>query len=589
MSRRPLLAALVTALLMVLVAGCGGLPTSGAVQNGLALGDLSDVPARVLPDGPSFGAGPEQIVRGFLRAGVGFEDDHAVARSFLTSSAASAWHPDVGTMVHTGESGFGVQQRDGHAVQVSAHGQASIDSSGHYRELPVDSRIRATFTMAQVGGQWRISSLPDGFGLWLSAPELDRIYRPFAINYVTPGESRILVPDIRWFPVSSGLATSLARAQLDPVPDHLRGAVVSGVPAGTRLAVDAVPVETGRATVELSAMALTADSLARRRMWAQFLATLGQVPSVSQVSLEVEGSTLDFLGVPELPQSPADVGFTRASAPTGAAVLRQGTKLSRVDRAHLEDFGDRPRPAPPPDDLPAIPTGWVELAMSADGDQLAAVGGDHKDLGRWKGREFFMQPKFGTGLTRPSFDGQGRLWVAGRSGGQGRVWSLDTSRPLVLARPQVVDAPWLARRDVVAFRVASDHQRAVVISRDLGTGATILELTGIVRTPDGRPRSLATPERIGRTLTSVTDVTWLDDRTVAVIGQVGTKETLRPYVVPLGGEMEPLTAADGARSITTTDGERGLILVTDDGKVLQRAGIGWQPLSTGTGFVVPGD
>ena len=66
-----------------LLSACGGLATDSAVQQGSQVGEAAVQPVRVQPDGPSLGATPDQIVRGFIRAGAGFDDDHAIARSFL--------------------------------------------------------------------------------------------------------------------------------------------------------------------------------------------------------------------------------------------------------------------------------------------------------------------------------------------------------------------------------------------------------------------------------------------------------------------------------------------------------------------------
>jgi len=60
-------------------------------------------PIRVQPDGPTTGATPDQIVRGFIRAGAGagFDDDHAIARSFLTLNVKDDWQPDSGVEVYS--------------------------------------------------------------------------------------------------------------------------------------------------------------------------------------------------------------------------------------------------------------------------------------------------------------------------------------------------------------------------------------------------------------------------------------------------------------------------------------------------------
>ena len=173
-------------------------------------------------------------------------------------------------------------------MRVTAPIVAEVDDAGRYRETPAGTSAQATFGMQKLDVGWRISVPPKGFGLWLSARDLDRIYRPFTIAYVSKS-ARTIVGDQRWFPITTGLATTLARAQLAPAPAYLAGAVQTGVPTGTVLAVDAVPIQSGRALVDLSAAALSADPDQRRAMWAQFVTTLMQVPSVTQISLTVEG------------------------------------------------------------------------------------------------------------------------------------------------------------------------------------------------------------------------------------------------------------------------------------------------------------
>ena len=215
------------------------------------MGEPAQQPIHVSPFGPVVGASPEDTIRGFLSAGYGFDDDHAIARSFLTQAASDEWKPDTGVTVHDNADASVKVTLSGRTVQVSTSPVAVLDGNGYYHEVAKGTPARASFGLARVGGQWRISSVPKGFGLWLSQYDMDRIYRPFSINYVDPVQ-RTLVADRRWFPVTAGLATTLARAQLDPVPDYLQGAVTTGVPLGTALTVAAVPVQSGRATVDLT-------------------------------------------------------------------------------------------------------------------------------------------------------------------------------------------------------------------------------------------------------------------------------------------------------------------------------------------------
>jgi hypothetical protein len=62
---------------------------------------------------------------------------------------------------------------------------------------------------------------------------------------------------------------------------------------------------------------------------------------------------------------------------------------------------------------------------------------------------------------------------------------------------------------------------------------------------------------------------------------------VRPWFVPLGGAISAGPDIATAQSITTVNAERGLIVTTDRHEVLIRAGNRWQPVGTGTDFLVP--
>jgi hypothetical protein len=590
---RPVAACVAMAVAAALSA-CGGLPTVSAVQQGSQVGEPAVQPVRVQPDGPTAGATPDQIVRGFLRAGAGagFDDDHAIARSFFTLGVKDDWLPDSGVEVFGDDSSPKVELLTPTTVRVTASIVAQVDSVGRYRETPAGTTARATFGMQELVAGWRISLPQKGFGLWLSASDFDRIYRPFTIGYVST-TARTIVADRRWFPITPGLASTLARAQLAPVPNYLNGAAQTGIPVGTTLAVDAVPIQSGRAVVDLSAAALSADPDLRRAMWAQFVTTLMQVPSVTEVSLVVQGAGLDLPGIPNRVSVMGTLGYqSDSSVSAKTAILRAGTTLSRVSPDQPSDQ-DPPRKAllpPASAGLPKIPAGWVSLALSWDGQQIAGIGGDHGDLARWQGSRNFQLAEFGSQLTKPSFDSVNGLWVAGQVGGAARVWVIDTSlSPIENAKPRQIPAPWLSKRTVVALRVASDNQRVALITSDRTGGNVQVVVAGIVRSANGAAVSLAAePLRVGWTLTAATDLAWVDDSTLAVVGRVSPKQALGPQLVEIGGKVTALSPVAGARLVTNTGGVRGVVVITDRGTVLARAGNGWQQLQTGTDFLIAG-
>jgi hypothetical protein len=358
--------------------------------------------------------------------------------------------------------------------------------------------------------------------------------------------------------------------------------------------VDAVPVQSGRAVVDLSASALSADPELRQAMWAQFVTTLIQVPSVIEVSLEVEGAGLDLPGTADRVSAVGTLGYQIDTSPSAAtAILRAGTGLSRVNSDRPPDQEQPRKPAKPAagSALPTILTGWVSLALSWSGQEIAGIGGDHADLARWRGSQMFQLAKFGTALTKPSYDSLNGLWVAGESGGAPRVWVIDTSvSPMKGAKPRTISAPWLTRRTVLALRVASDNQRVALITSDRVGGDVQAMVAGIVRTAGGAAIALSPePLRVGWTLTDASDLAWVDESTLAVVGRVGTKNALGPLQVEIGGKVTALSPVAGARLVTNTGGLRGVVVITDRGKVLARAGTGWQQLQRGTDFMIQGE
>ncbi len=590
---------------------CGGLPTGGPVQVGFGVDGPDPDPVRMLPNGPFPGDDPGSVVRGFLRAGAGFDDEHVVARSFLSPQFARSWRPAAQVTV-VGDSTLKISTA-GHDVHVGATIVASVDEAGEYHELHVPRRLSATFRVARVAGQWRIASAPRELGLWLSTSDLQRLYRAYAIYYAAPA-AKVLVPDVRWLPIGSGLATSLARAQLAPVPGYLQGAVVTGVAGDTRLALEAVPVQGGLATVDLATSGLSADPRLRQALWAQFVATLTQAPTVTQVSLEVGGSTVELPNMHGYPSLSDDVGYPSGPASVNGPgiILRDGRKLQRTsgDGVALDRSANAARGAAPV--LPQMTTGWIGLALSSDGTKLAAVGGDHADLAVWRGGQQTVAPRFATRLTRPSFDTKGWVWtggvplaqVRGKATGKGTsaaaraaargqsasssIYVFDTAAKYGSMTPATVAAPWLAGRTVLALRVAADDQRVALVTRRARGGDVRVQVSGIVRGSDGRPRSLAAPLRVGTPLSAATDLCWVDDRTLAVLGQTSATSAPRPFVASIGAATTPLAPVKGARWITSTGDLRGILVMTDAGQVYERAGAGWALQSRGTDVAVAG-
>jgi hypothetical protein len=173
----------VAATVALLVTGCAAIPTSGAVQEGAEVQAAAEDPfIRVLPRPPAEGLGPVDVVRGFLTASASFENDHAVARLYLTSDASSRWDATAGVTVYDDDRGP-VIRGDASGVQVRTQVSARIDADGLLSPQP-DRTVTSDFSLVETDAGWRISELPDG--LLLSRADIERSFRPFDLYFLTP-------------------------------------------------------------------------------------------------------------------------------------------------------------------------------------------------------------------------------------------------------------------------------------------------------------------------------------------------------------------------------------------------------------------
>ena len=512
-----------TALLLPLsLSGCAGLATTSKVraQQPISNAAVPNLDVRALP--PIEGQSAKEIVRYFLLAGVSLDDDFGVARRYLTPEAAATWVPQDGATITTGEADYRVRQAGGD-ITVSATQQATLDARGHVAEnVPVTSKS-ATFGVAEVAGEWRISRLPAGFSPWISDVDFRRVFSPHPIYYAALNR-KVLVPDVQWLP-DIGLATAVARAALASPPVWLRRVLRSTDKPGIRLAINAVPVdqETGVATIDLSPAALSTDGPTRVALWAAMTATLTAVPSVTRVELTVDGKRLAAVGVPAETLTVSDLGY-QLVAPGGAGLIaRRGTTLSWKRPGVIGSSRPSGDPDSPPEPLPSLPADYYAIAADRTGSSIAALSTDRRSVGIWKNRQLRQVPTFAGNLTRPSFTGKVAL-VAGIGGGGGRddttgagVWAIDTAPKAaqIVARP--LSMPWLRQSTVIAAKVSPEGVRVAMILRG-SDGESRLMVAGLLRNAKGVAFGISQPVPVSVGIDSIIDVAWSDDASLIVLG-----------------------------------------------------------------------
>ncbi|GAA1151618.1 LpqB family beta-propeller domain-containing protein [Ornithinicoccus hortensis] len=596
--RRVLVSALAAS--AVFLAGCAGLPIDNTVEPGLPVLGQAQQGVQVITDGPEDGMDPGQIVRGFLRANQGFTDDHDTARDYLTDEMAGQWQPTSQVLVYGGD----IQvSTDGDRVMARVSVVGTVDEDGRLTETPSGTVLNEYFEMTRVGGQWRIQDLPTSFGLWLTRPDFERLYRALTVNYAS-STSDEFVADVRWFPrypQAAGLPTALARAQLEPTPEHLRGAVRNGIPTGLDLVAGGVPVDpaTGVATVDLSGLGSGSSTEQQQLIWAQFARTLRQAPGVSGVRIQANGRTLP-VDAPEEDSvgDPADIGFTDPRPAVDFALRRVRNELTIVDPANYRLAEYSPTGGEELPELPSVPIRWVNLATDPEVTDFAAVSIDRETVWRWRAGNEQEMRQIGTELTGPSFDGAGHFWIAGASGERPRVWVVDLSVSLNQAVARPVEAEWLTERwQVLDFEVAPGGQQALIHLRDRVSGREELGLTGIVRTGDGDPDdagdpvSLTEPEPLAPTLQTVTSVGWLNPLTLVALGQRREDTVVTPFLVPVGGFLEPFAPIPGdtPTAIRGVPGDEEVVLVlTEQGRIYLPEASTWETYRPGDDLVIPG-
>lgn len=565
--------------------GACGLTVDETVRPGLEVEVPQDEGIQYQPEGPRAGMTPEEIVRGFLRAGAATGSGLAVARSYLTDEASTAWRPDdAQTIVHSDE---GVVVRDeAGLLQVSAKVVARIDTDARFSLAQASDGVIVRFGLSQVEGEWRIFDVQKDFGRFLPISRVDQMYRRYRVHYAAIGWNR-LVPDLRWIP-SDQEATRLVRAQLGRVPDHLAGAVQTDSSATLRF--DAVPVIAGVAQVDLR-RGLSVDPTVRRNLAAQLVTSLVQLPTVAEVAMSIDGSRLDIEDVDPPWTHPSQFGFVEARAPEEqSAVVRDGLRIVPVPLGDVTSLSaDIVRETDTP--FAEVPRAWTQLAVSLDGKEVAGVRSSGLEFVRWRddGSSIAVE-QFGTRMTKPVYDASGVLWVGGVGQEPGdRLWAINSALDPsdAEAAPTKVPALWLSGRRPLSISVSPDSACIAAISSAGGGGDVQIQVSGVARQPNGLPTGTATRAlRVAAVIEDAIDLTWITPTTLAVLGRRPSDPGIRPLVVEVGGLISALAPVRGARSIATTGGVRDL-LVSARASSYVRTGASWSKLASTGAVVVP--
>lgn len=506
---RPVAALLVA--VMVLLAGCAGVPSSSAPQ---AIGTVARPAPSNLPK-PTPGMDPDLLLREFLKATADPANRHLAARQFLTESASNAWD-DAGSATLIDHVVF-IETRSADRVSVTMKADilGTLSDMGVFETaegmLPDPGRIG----LVKTPGGWRIDRLPNG--VFLDWQQFQATYKRHTLYFADP-TGKTTVPDPRYLAVSDPdqLATELVskliagprpemihsvRNMLGP-PVRLNGPVTradggkSGVGRGY-----------GGARVDLDRLTI-ADARSRELLAAQIIWTLARSDIKGPYVLNADGAALDDRFADGWNTS--DVAGTDPGVDEGAAAgvhALLGGALVAVD-------GDHATPVPGAFGRTPDQTG---AALSRGGHQVASVvtlrpGAPDMTASLWMGDlgGEAVQAADGRSLSRPSWALDDAVWVVADDN-------------TVLRAIEEAASGQAARVPVDAGAVTSRFPGAITelqLSRDGTRAAMVIAgqviLASVAQSQAGQ-FALTYPRRLGFGLgSSVVSLSWRTDDDMVV-------------------------------------------------------------------------
>ncbi|WGW10693.1 LpqB family beta-propeller domain-containing protein [Saxibacter everestensis] len=545
----------ITMLLLVL-SGCAGIPTSGPVGVGDPGTSDEDARSQISASGPEKGADPNKIVRGFIAAAEGTANNFAVAKKFLTQGAAATWNPLESVSIYPrGEYLNDIRggiAEEGQEYSIDIPIAATVDSEGRYTAAAAGKSTKQMFGLTKVDGQWRISSVPNG--IVLSESMFESVFDAYSVYFYDSGYD-YLVPDVRWFIKRTAAATDLVQALLDGPVSWLGGAAISAFPEGTKLPLKAVTTLNGKATVTLDDAAQDVSNDQKSLMRQQIEATLRQIPSIQSVEV--------FAGSSEFGSTPEQEAQSNPQVEGEPVVVADG-QLRQVSATQVDPISGVPSLAELKPSRPAASLAGNRYAFLGDGGKkLYEVGTDDPADIRVLAE--------GKSFVAPSYAPRDWLWT-GEADNEGNLIAISGD-----GKPVTISAPWLADRELKAVQISRDGARIAVLSVGTG-GQSSINVTGIRYESAGEPSGLNSPVDISTRFDDVKDISWAGDTELALVGRLTSETDFAPWRLVVGGPMSELGTVPEIQSITASSDGQSMYAGTAAGKLYSRSGGSWQEL-----------
>lgn len=522
---------------LLLLTGCVAIPDEGPVTEGVVDTSEQEDGLVFLAQEPDAGATQEQIILGFLTAGISPDGGFSIAREFLTRTEAQQWRPNAGVIVRAGPPEVQFASETEATAVVTA--VSELNGVGALQRPGADRSLE--FTMAREDGEWRIADAPDG--IVLSSFHFAELFSEHSLHWLTPDASRA-VPEVRWFErTATTIASRIIDALLAGPSTWLSPAVSTSAAAEAR--------RVGEPRVEGTRMTVTVDFAQIQQRGGGSLQPLATQLALSLRSVGVREVVVQIEGLPDLSATSAESPPVDVGAVDQRPLVLDGTTLRSIGAgaSTIDDVGPT---------LQAI--GATSYTVGAEGG-VAHTG----TTAVWIEPGADPVTISADTASVPTVDDSGWVVLQEQSAPQ-RLLAWHDGERSELALP-----PSAAR--IAAMELSRDGTRLAIVTVE-GESSQVL-VAAIVRDAAGRPVSLGEPYALPLLDGAATDVTWASSTQLAVLATGGDEAEIVMHVV--GGDSEQLPAPGMLVQalVGGSEGTSTLRALGADGVLLSQRGRVW--------------
>ena len=529
-------------LTLLSLAGCTGLPVDGPVLVGGPIGVEIRAEVDYLPAGPAEGATQREILDGFIAAGASPQNNYRIARSFLSDPAAVTWNPARETVIRGVYAS--VKTESASTLTYSTSVVARVDERGVYQLPQTNSITTWEFGFVNVGGEWRLNSVPDL--TVLTEVAFASAYDEYTV-YFYNHDRTAFIPDVRIFARLGDPITAVARATISGPSEYLPNATTA-FPEGSELATAPVEVEAGRAIVDVTDVVQQASITDQQDMLSQLGVSLGQLSGVASTALSVNRIGLTVSAIPGLESNPRV---------DDRPLIAYDDTFGFSDGPDIEPLENRERRI-----VDLNPT-----SVSFDAETQTAAVGTRAGVFVVGERTEQVSPQSST--------------VDPQLGGARSVWWVDPNTPhavsVVAGGSQLtINGPWGRSARIVGLEISREDSRVAIAINTRGRSA--LYVGAISVDGDNRPTQVSGFRQLPVAADSILDLAWSDATHVAVLAI--KNDVVHAEVATVGGESTLLGQPQNPIKISGGNaGASGLIVLAQNGQLWTTRGTGWQ--STG--------